>query len=171
MSHLQVEDIQEHQIPDIVDVRTPDEFARESIPGSRNIPLSRLHHAITQVPGDNSIILNCRTGRRAMEAYQILSQQGFNNLHILNGGLEAWKKAGRPIATQGHRFSIMQQVQMVAGSLILLGSLYKALWFLAPVVGLGLLTAGLTNTCMMASLLSKMPWNHLPSGSSNNCSV
>ncbi len=172
MSRLRVQEVQDNQIPTIVDVRTPDEYARESIPGTRNIPFSRLRQSISLSPADTPIILSCRTGRRAGEAYELLRQLGFSNLYILEGGIEAWKKAGRPVNANGHRFSIMQQVQMIAGSLILLGSFYKALWFVAPVVGLGLLTAGLTNTCMMAAVLAKMPWNRISGNTApGNCSL
>jgi rhodanese-related sulfurtransferase len=171
MSQLPVKNVENHQIQHIIDVRTAGEYARESIAGTRNMPLALLHQSAQSLPKDAPIILSCRTGRRAAEAYQLLSQLGFGHLQILEGGLEAWKRAGRPIVTQGHRFSIMQQVQMIAGILILLGSLYKPLWFIAPVVGLGLLAAGITNTCLMATLLSKMPWNRMPGNSANHCSL
>lgn len=170
MSQLPVKDVENHQIQHIIDVRTADEYARESIAGTRNIPLALLYQSAQSLPKDSPIILSCRTGRRAAEAYQLLSQLGFGHLQILEGGLEGWKRAGRPIFTQGHRFSIMQQVQMIAGALILLGSFYKPLWFIAPIVGLGLLVAGVTNTCLMATVLSKMPWNRIP-GSSAHCSL
>ncbi len=62
------------------------------------------------------------------------------------------------------RLPVTQQVFVVAGSLILLGSLLTvvrgSVFILIPgFVGAGLLFAGLTGWCGMAVLLSKMPWN------------
>lgn len=62
----------------------------------------------------------------------------------------------------------MQQVQITVGLMVLIGSFYKPLWFIAPIAGLGLLIAGLTNTCMLALLLAKMPWNQ---GKNTTCSI
>jgi len=58
----------------------------------------------------------------------------------------------------------MRQVQIVAGSLALTGALLAWLvspWFIAlsGFVGAGLLFAGITDTCMMALLLAKLPYN------------
>ncbi len=58
----------------------------------------------------------------------------------------------------------MQQVQIVAGSLVLLGVvlgylLNPAFFLLSGFVGAGLLFAGLSGWCGMALLLAKMPWN------------
>lgn len=163
MSSLFPKAIEEHQIATIVDVRTEDEFLREFIPGTRNIPLnSLLANPALVLSADTPIILSCRTGRRAMEVFHSLREQGYSKLYLLEGGIEGWKRAGRPVISKGFRFSLMQQVQIVAGSLILIGSLYQPLWFLAPMAGFGLLVAGLTNTCLMAVILGKMPWNRLP---------
>jgi rhodanese-related sulfurtransferase len=59
---------------------------------------------------------------------------------------------------------LMQQVQIVAGSLVLLGVvlgylLNPAFFLLSGFVGAGLLFAGLSGWCGMALLLAKMPWN------------
>ena len=60
--------------------------------------------------------------------------------------------------------SLQRQVQMVAGSLIVAGTLLGAFvspWFLllSGFVGAGLTFAGITNTCGMAMLLAKLPYN------------
>jgi len=60
--------------------------------------------------------------------------------------------------------SIMRQVQIVAGSLVLIGTLLGVFvspkfLFLSGFVGAGLLFAGITNTCAMAQLLAKLPYN------------
>jgi hypothetical protein len=58
----------------------------------------------------------------------------------------------------------MRQVQIVAGSMALAGALLAWLvspWFIAlsGFVGAGLMFAGITDTCMMAMLLAKLPYN------------
>ena len=60
--------------------------------------------------------------------------------------------------------SLLRQVQIVAGALILLGTVLGAAaspWFLllSGFVGAGLMFAGITNTCGMATLLAKLPYN------------
>jgi rhodanese-related sulfurtransferase len=145
----------------LIDVRTPDEFRQEAIPGSRNIPLAQLEQHYDELVA-KPVLLTCRTGNRANEAKKRLEALGHQNLSVLQDGLSGWKKAGKPTVSVKKGFSIMQQVQIIAGSLILVGSFIKPLWFLAPIAGFGLLTAGLTNTCLMASLLAKAPWNSLP---------
>jgi hypothetical protein len=62
------------------------------------------------------------------------------------------------------RFSLERQVRLIAGLLVLAGVLLSLTvqhnWiFLAAVVGAGLAFAGLTDICMMAGLLARMPWN------------
>lgn len=147
----------------IVDVRTADECQYEAIPGAINIPLDRVEqlndtdrHMLSQLP---QIILSCRSGARAARAAQMLQQQSFENIKLLEGGIQGWKQAGRPVLTQKKGFSVMQQVQIIVGLMVLSGVFIPEVWFLAPIAGAGMLFAGLSNTCMMAVVLSKMPWN------------
>jgi hypothetical protein len=58
----------------------------------------------------------------------------------------------------------MRQVQIAAGSLVVAGTLLGAFvhpaWLvLSGFVGAGLVFAGITNTCGLALLLARMPWN------------
>lgn len=168
MTLLKSSDIQD--TTRIVDVRSPDEYLQEHIPGSRNIPMDTLGDQLSHFK-DAPVILACRTGRRAAEAQAFLEAQGCTRISVLEGGLQGWKLAGKPTRSLKKGPSIMQQVQIIAGSLILIGSFCKPLWFLAPLAGFGLLTAGLTNTCLMASILSRMPWNRMPKSLADGCST
>ncbi len=156
--------------PQIIDVREADEFLQEHIPGSRNIPLGRLQLEAGTLSGQ-PVILTCRSGNRARQAMAILQAEGIAEVSLLEGGLLGWKKAGKPTRSLKTGYSIMQQVQMVAGAMILAGSFIKPVWFLAPLAGFGLFTAGLTNTCLMASVLSRMPWNRQPGVQPGHCSL
>lgn len=158
MDTVRPTDIQPSHHPQIVDVREPDEFWQEHIPGSRNIPFGKLDKTASEL-ADSPVILTCRSGRRAAEAKAILESRGCVNVQLLEGGLLGWKAAKKTTRSIKKGFSIMQQVQIIAGCMILAGVFIKPLWFLAPLAGFGLLTAGLTNTCLMASVLGRMPWN------------
>ncbi|WP_303674657.1 rhodanese-like domain-containing protein [Vampirovibrio chlorellavorus] len=157
----------------IIDVRSPDEFAQEHIPGSVNIPLPLLSASVDQLKSLPELILSCRSGNRANQAYQQLQAMGFHNVRLLEDGLQGWKAARRETVSFKKGYSIMQQVQIIVGIMVLTGTLYKPLWFLALMAGAGMLMAGLTNTCLMAVLLAKLPWNRIgrDSKSPTNCSL
>ncbi|SJZ45903.1 Rhodanese-related sulfurtransferase [Sediminibacterium ginsengisoli] len=67
----------------LVDVRTPAEFAVESVPGAINIPLNCLQSQLQQLRGRKSIVVFCRSGNRSSQAKSILEQHGFQ--HVING--------------------------------------------------------------------------------------
>lgn len=151
----------------LIDVRSPDEYLIEHIPGSQNIPLEKLPSELEKFKNQNEIIMVCRSGNRAQKAKEILESFGCINVKVLEGGLNEWKNSNLPVISMKKGFSIMQQVQIIAGSMVLIGTLIKPLWFLALIAGTGLLIAGLTNTCLMATLLSKLPWNKTSSNSTS----
>lgn len=84
---------------------------------------------------------------------------------MLEGGTAAWSAAGLPlVTTTKSRFSLERQVRLIAGLLVLvavvLSKTVSPAWiYLAALVGAGLTFAGLTDICMMAGLLTRMPWN------------
>jgi rhodanese-related sulfurtransferase len=93
-------------------------------------------------------------------------------MHVVcvEGGTDAWEQAGLPVV-RGHKvISLDRQVRMAAGLLVLLGVglsflVHPAFSALSAFVGAGLLFAGITDTCGMAMLLAKMPWNQVREGS------
>jgi rhodanese-related sulfurtransferase len=149
----------------LVDVREPSEFAGERISGSILFPLSKFNTELLPVEGEKKLVLYCQRGNRSAQAAQKLFVAGFDSVTHLRGGLEAWKQAG--LETQVNKsapISIMRQVQIVAGSLVLTGTLLGAFvspWFLifSGFVGGGLLFAGISNTCALGMLLAKLPYN------------
>jgi rhodanese-related sulfurtransferase len=147
----------------LIDVREEDEYARERIPGATLAPLSRFDPA--SIPADRAVIFHCRTGRRSMDAAQRVAGRSQGDIYNLQGGIVAWRAAGLPIQEDRKMpLPIMRQVQITAGGVVLLGSILAVTvspWFLLVVgfFGAGLLFAGLTGTCGMASMLAVMPWN------------
>jgi rhodanese-related sulfurtransferase len=147
----------------LIDVREPGEFAREHIAGAQSLPLSAFD--ISKLPRDRKIVLCCQSGARSTRALAQLQAGGHTDIAHLDGGLAAWKAARFTTAVDiSQPISIMRQVQIVAGSLALAGALLAWLvspWFmmLSGFVGAGLMFAGLSDTCMMAMLLAKLPYN------------
>ena len=149
----------------LIDVREPDEHARERIAGARLAPLSRFDPArLVSEPGQ-TFVFHCNSGNRIAQAADLLLRSAGGEAYQLAGGLQAWKKAGLPVISDRKApLPIMRQVQIAAGSLVLLGVVLAALvspWFMAlsAFVGAGLIIAGVTGFCGMANLLLHMPWN------------
>jgi rhodanese-related sulfurtransferase len=146
----------------LVDIRTPAEFRREHVPGSVNIPLDRLDSADLP-PGP--LLFTCRSGARTAGCADRIALRAGPGAMILDGGLMAWRAAGGIVATDRRQpIDIMRQVQIVAGSLVLLGLALGLLispgyFGLSAFVGAGLAFAGATGWCGMARLLALMPWN------------
>lgn len=149
----------------LFDIRESDEFAREHILGAHLVPLSGFDAADFPEEHDKIAVFHCASGTRTAEAAGRILQRGFKQVYQLEGGLAGWKRAG--LATHVNRkapISIMRQVQIVAGSLVLLGVLLGWLaspWFfgLSAFVGAGLAFAGLSGTCAMARILALLPYN------------
>jgi rhodanese-related sulfurtransferase len=152
----------------LIDVREPDEHARERIPGARNLPLSKLEEAELALQGGKPVLFHCRSGARTQgNAARLAAKAGLCEAYAVEGGLDAWKRAGLPVAEDRRQpLELMRQVQITAGSMVVLGVLLGAAvspWFylLSGFVGAGLVFAGLTGTCAMARLLRVMPWNRV----------
>jgi len=151
-----------------IDVREYTEYAAGHIEGSRLVPLSNLDRAVASWDKTAPLMLVCKTGRRAEQARQQLASQSFTALSVLEGGIEGWRAAGMPLILSERRpWSIERQVRTVAGSLVLLTVLLT--YLLSPLfliatalVGAGLLFAGVSDICMMATLLGRLPWNRPP---------
>lgn len=82
----------------LVDVRTPTESARSSIPGAYNIPLHLLPLRKQDLPGDRTIVFYCQSGNRSAQACAFLVGQGWRNVCNLRGGIVGWLQHGQPVA-------------------------------------------------------------------------
>jgi len=151
---------------ELVDVRSTEEFSSKRISGAKNIPMNILDE--DQLLNDGrKVVLQCSSGRRSKISALKLAKEAPNiEVYSLDGGIKAWEKAGYNVikGTKSDVLPIMRQVQIVAGSLIILGVLLtmfvsRSFIILPLFVGCGLLFAGLTGWCGMAMLLAYMPWN------------
>ncbi len=96
--HISVQQIWQHlrqgNIPLIIDVREPREFKQGHIPHARLVPLATILDGTAPIPRNERIVLVCRSGRRSMRAAQQLTNLGYNNIIIMEGGMIAWQAAG-----------------------------------------------------------------------------
>ncbi len=151
----------------LVDIREPDEFARSHVKGAQSQPLTTWEKAHLTIDPDADVIFTCRSGMRTAGACDRLAARVNGDAFVLDGGLDAWAKAGLPVETNADApMEIMRQVQIAAGSLVLLGVLLGFLvapsWFaLSGFVGAGLTFAGVSGYCGMAHLLMLAPWNRV----------
>jgi rhodanese-related sulfurtransferase len=79
----------------LVDVRTPVEFAQGHIPGAININVKDgqfQSQVQSQLSTDLPVAVYCRSGKRSADARKILSKMGYNQLYDLKGGYLAWPK-------------------------------------------------------------------------------
>ena len=149
-----------------LDVRTPGEFESEHIRGAYNVPLDTLgkHAAELSSSLSDPVMLVCQSGQRARQADATLRRAGMANLHVLEGGVNAWLAAGLPTVKGTKRMSLERQVRIVAGGLAAIGGVLALVvnpWFgaLPAFIGSGLVFSGVTDTCTMAMLLARLPYN------------
>jgi rhodanese-related sulfurtransferase len=149
-----------------LDVREPVEYGQGHIASSVLLPLSQVDPVVVRRmmrEGQRCIVV-CKAGMRAQKAAQILAAEGIGNLHVLEGGMDAWVAAGLPVKAGSGGISIQSQTRTIAGIMVLAGALLglfvdKNWAYLSAFAGCGLILAGLTGWCGMSVLLSKMPWN------------
>ncbi|WP_417380303.1 rhodanese-like domain-containing protein [Gimesia sp.] len=152
----------------LIDVRTPAEFREVHAPIAVNIPLDQLTaeqiKGLVNGNGADPVYLICQSGNRSSKACQKLIETGFANVVSVEGGTKAWEAEGLPVNRGKKTISLERQVRIAAGFLVLTGAvlgMFVNPWFsgLSAFVGAGLMFAGITDTCGMAMILAKMPWN------------
>ncbi|MGP5690438.1 rhodanese-like domain-containing protein [Glutamicibacter ardleyensis] len=159
----------------VLDVRTPAEFESVHIPGSFNLPLDLVAehaHDVTRKLG-KQIVLVCQSGTRASQAQQRLVDMQLETGSVLEGGIAAYEKSGGEVVRGTQRWAMDRQVRMTAGSLVLLGFIGSKLispkaGYLSAAIGAGLAYSAASNSCAMASMLSKMPWNKVSTEGKTN---
>jgi rhodanese-related sulfurtransferase len=149
----------------LLDVRTVSEFENAHIPGAYNVPLDQLNeHAAELQTTHGQVVLICQSGQRAQRAERLLRLAGMGNIHVLDGGMQAWQAQGLLVRRVRARISLERQVRMTAGAIVAagaIGALTLSPWLaLVPAaIGSGLVFSGLTNTCGMGLLLARLPYN------------
>ena len=91
------ERLQAKEPPQLVDVRTPREYAEKHINGSVNVPLNHLGDRIRELAPDRPLLVHCAGGYRSSIAASLLEKQGYRQISELAGGVAAWEAAGLPL--------------------------------------------------------------------------
>jgi adenylyltransferase/sulfurtransferase len=76
----------------LLDVRENDEYSVGHISGSKHIPLGELPTRLTELPKDQRLVVQCKSGARSSKAVALLEGKGFTNLWNLKGGILAWAR-------------------------------------------------------------------------------
>lgn len=154
----------------VVDVRTPGEFASGHLPDSANIPLDRIAGALPelrQASARGPLLVVCASGARADNAVATLASHGID-ASALAGGTTAWVASGHPLVYPEGRsrsvWAMERQVRFTAGAVVLLGLLlgllvHPAFQLLSAGIAGGLVFSALSNTCGMAVVLGRLPFN------------
>lgn len=85
----------------LLDVRTPQEYAGGHIDGALNIDVRSddfRRMVEKKLSKDSTILVYCRSGRRSMDAAEILTKLGYKVVN-LKGGIIGWEKDGLPVST------------------------------------------------------------------------
>jgi rhodanese-related sulfurtransferase len=156
----------------LIDVRTPAEFEEVHVDGAHNIPLDEIDPAAIRNTYHNTngpIYFICRSGGRSKQACEKMLAFGIENVISIDGGTAGCELAGIPVHRGKRMISLERQVRITAGLLVAVGAALSAFGpdatskllgaSMAGLVGCGLAFAGMTDTCGMAVVLSKMPWN------------
>ncbi|MFD7551160.1 rhodanese-like domain-containing protein [Streptomyces sp. NPDC059816] len=152
----------------VIDVRTPGEYASGHLPYALNIPLDDLRAALPDLrdaADRGDLLVVCASGNRSVQACAVLAEEGVAAA-TLTGGTTEWARLGYDLdrPEDGRAVWAMErQVRLAAGTLVLAGLLAGrrwsgARWASAGIAG-GLVFSAVTNTCGMATVLSRLPHN------------
>ena len=118
---------------DLIDVRTPLEYREVHAASARTsrwtnwIPTPCCSAA--QGAAHDPLYVICRSGSRGQQACQKFLAAGILNVVNVEGGTMAWERSGLPVHRGKRTISLQRQVQITAGSLVLIGSVLG--WFAA----------------------------------------
>jgi rhodanese-related sulfurtransferase len=82
---------------ELIDVRSPDEFKTGHIEGAQNMNFNggEFQKQLETLDKSADIFVYCAVGGRSSKATELLKQLGFTKIHELQGGINAWKAAGK----------------------------------------------------------------------------
>lgn len=158
--------------PLVIDVRSAAEFASVHIRGSYHVPLPLLAEhteefarrmGVDDADG-TGIVLVCQSGQRAGQALGLLDAVGLSGAAILDGGIAGARDGEIELVRGAGPWAMDRQVRMAAGSLVLTGLIAGRLLsprarLLSAAIASGLVYSAASNTCGLAAVLARMPWN------------
>lgn len=83
----------------VVDLRTPEEFAKGHIKKAINININDKDFTkkLAKLDRKKTYVMHCRSGGRSSASVTVWNQLGFENVLHLSSGTLGWVKAGRPL--------------------------------------------------------------------------
>ncbi len=82
----------------LIDVRTPSEYADGHLAKAKLIPLQELENRLSEIDKSKPILLYCRSGHRSGNALKMLVAKGYTQAKHIEGGISAWQAADLPVA-------------------------------------------------------------------------
>ena len=82
--------------PVLLDVREPWEFERARIEGAQLVPMREVPGRIGEIEQGKPVVAICHHGGRSMQIALFLEKAGYNNVHNLVGGVDAWSRTVDP---------------------------------------------------------------------------
>jgi rhodanese-related sulfurtransferase len=92
-----VYEIQDMDEVHVLDVREQYEYDEKHIPNVTLLPMSEIQSRLDEIPTDKKVIVTCRSGNRSGQVANFLLQNGFEDVHNMQGGIIAWEAAGFPV--------------------------------------------------------------------------
>ncbi|WP_417734820.1 MBL fold metallo-hydrolase [Rosistilla oblonga] len=89
----------------LIDVRSDEEWNEGHIAAAEHRFLGRLPVTLAELPRDQKLVVQCRSGARSAIGVSVLQAAGFKNVVNLTGGYNAWKTAGLPSVKPQHAMS------------------------------------------------------------------
>jgi rhodanese-related sulfurtransferase len=84
----------------LLDVREPDEWAAGHAPGAHHLPMMDVPARRAELPADQELVVVCRSGGRSGQVVAYLLSNGWDNVRNLDGGMQDWAAAGRPLQSE-----------------------------------------------------------------------
>lgn len=82
----------------LLDVREDDEWRRGHAAGAQHIPMGEVPARLQEIDPEAKLYVICHLGGRSMRVAQYLQRNGYRPVNV-NGGMQAWADAGRPVVT------------------------------------------------------------------------
>jgi rhodanese-related sulfurtransferase len=82
--------------PLLLDVREPWEFDRARIAGAQLVPMREIAGRLGEISPAQPVVAICHHGGRSLQVAMFLEKNGYNNVHNLAGGVDAWSRTVDP---------------------------------------------------------------------------
>jgi rhodanese-related sulfurtransferase len=82
--------------PLLLDVREPWEYERARIAGAELVPMGQVAARLDEIDPARPIVAICHHGGRSLQVAMFLERNGYQNVHNLAGGVDAWSRTVDP---------------------------------------------------------------------------